>query len=74
MPSPKERKWRAKQKLELIHIDISGPMKTFSLNGSRYYVLFIDDITSLCWVYFLKKKIRNADEFPKVQSFNGESI
>ncbi|WRX23007.1 Reverse transcriptase [Theobroma cacao] len=32
-PYPKERRWKAQQKLELIHTDLCGPMKEASLNG-----------------------------------------
>lgn len=40
-PFPKEKKLRAKQKLELVHPNISGPMKTLSLNCSKYYIVLI---------------------------------
>ena len=33
-----------------------GPMSTLSLNGSRYFLLFIDDYSRMCWVYFMKEK------------------
>jgi len=31
-------------------------MKTPSLNGSRYFILFIDDFSRMCWVFFMKKR------------------
>ena len=43
---------RANQKLQLIHTDVCGPMKTDLLSGNRYFLLFIDDYTRMCWVYF----------------------
>uniref|UniRef100_A0A151UHB3 Retrovirus-related Pol polyprotein from transposon TNT 1-94 n=1 Tax=Cajanus cajan TaxID=3821 RepID=A0A151UHB3_CAJCA len=45
--------WRASQKLQLIHTDLGGPLLELSLNGSKYYILFIDDLTRMCWIYFL---------------------
>ena len=40
--------------LDLIHSDVSGPMPTTSINGSRYFLTFIDDCSRFCWVYFMK--------------------
>jgi hypothetical protein len=36
------------EKLQLIHTDVAGPLKTISLNGNRYYIAFIDDYTRMC--------------------------
>ena len=54
LPFPKNQAWRATQKLQLIHTDICGPMRTPSLSENKYFVLFIDDLTRMCWVWFLK--------------------
>ena len=48
--------FRALSKLQLIHTDVCGPMHNESLNGSKYFLLFIDDYSRFCWVYFLKSK------------------
>ncbi|KAG8497315.1 hypothetical protein CXB51_008521 [Gossypium anomalum] len=45
LPFPINKAWRARDKLQLVHTDICGPMKTSSLSDSRYFVLFIDDYT-----------------------------
>ncbi|KAJ8737027.1 hypothetical protein PYW07_000298 [Mythimna separata] len=42
--------------LELIHTDICGPMENVSLGKARYYLLFIDDFSRMCTVYFLREK------------------
>jgi len=34
---------RAKEPLELVHIDICGLMQTQSIGGSLYFMTFIDD-------------------------------
>ncbi|GLT61622.1 hypothetical protein SLA2020_343170 [Shorea laevis] len=47
---------RAVEKLQLVHSDIRGPMKVSSLNGRKYFLIFIDDFSWMCWVYFLKQK------------------
>ena len=48
--------WRAIEKLQLIHTDVVGSQRTPSLKGSKYYVIFIDDFTLMCWIYFLRFK------------------
>jgi len=65
---PLNKAWRAMKKLQLIHIDVAGPLKTISLNGSRYYIDFIDDYTRMCWVYFLKFKTEVASVFLKFKN------
>ncbi|KAL4573020.1 hypothetical protein LXL04_019813 [Taraxacum kok-saghyz] len=41
---------------ELIYSDVWGPAPEFSLNGNRYFVLFMDDCSKFVWVYFLSHK------------------
>lgn len=53
---PKESLTKTKEKLEIVHTDVCGPMQTMSLNGSRYFLLFVDDYTHMSWIYFLKHK------------------
>ncbi|KAG8497843.1 hypothetical protein CXB51_007132 [Gossypium anomalum] len=60
--------WRARERLELVHSDICGPMKSPSLNDSKYFVLFIDGLTRLCWVYFLKQKSEVFEAFSKFKT------
>ena len=47
----------------MVHTDFSGPQKTPSLKGSKYYIAFIDDFTRFCWIYFLTYKYEVADVF-----------
>jgi len=60
---PKHKAWRAEMLLQLVHTDVCRPMKTESLNGSRYYTLFIDDFNRFCWMYFMKQKSEVANIF-----------
>lgn len=59
----KSSSWRAKTKLELIHTDLCGPMQVPSLGNSLYFLLFIDDLTRMCWVYFLSNKHEAFEKF-----------
>ena len=36
------------------------------MNGSRYFLTFIDDLSRFTWVYFLKKK---SEVFEKFKDF-----
>jgi hypothetical protein len=54
-PFPK-RDSKAKGVLELIQLDVCGPIPSTSINGYVYYVSFIDDYSHKTWVYFLKSK------------------
>ncbi|KAL5567627.1 hypothetical protein UlMin_024202 [Ulmus minor] len=54
-PFPSKKAWRAKKPLELVHIDVCGPMRTPSNGQNRYFIIFIDDYTIMTWVYFLRE-------------------
>ncbi|KAJ0502796.1 putative RNA-directed DNA polymerase [Helianthus annuus] len=58
--------WRATKRLELVHADLCGPMQVPSLGRSLYYFLLIDDVSRMCWVYFLSKK---SDAFGRFKVF-----
>jgi len=42
--------------LELLHIDLFGPVTTESLYGSKYGVVIVDDYNRWTWVKFLRSK------------------
>ncbi|EOY17272.1 Uncharacterized protein TCM_036420 [Theobroma cacao] len=62
-PYPQASKNRAKNKLELIHSDVDGPMSVESLFGSKYYLIFIDDMSKFCWIYIMKAKSQMFEFF-----------
>ena len=70
LPFSQNKAWRAIKKLQLIHTDVVGPLKTVSLNGSRYYIVLIDDYTRICWVYFLKFKAEVTNVFPNLKKMD----
>ncbi|GJT68989.1 integrase, catalytic region, zinc finger, CCHC-type containing protein [Tanacetum coccineum] len=49
-------------KLELLHMDLCGPMRVASINGKKYILVIVDDYSRYTWVYFLHSK----DETPKI--------
>lgn len=63
---PKKSKWRASEKLELIHSDLCGPITPISNSQKRYFICFIDDYTRKAWVEFLNDK---SDAFSAFKLF-----
>ncbi|GJU94040.1 integrase, catalytic region, zinc finger, CCHC-type containing protein [Tanacetum coccineum] len=49
-------------KLELLHMDLCGPMRITSINGKKYILVIVDDYSRYIWVYFLHSK----DETPEI--------
>ncbi|GKA61071.1 retrovirus-related pol polyprotein from transposon TNT 1-94, partial [Tanacetum coccineum] len=49
-------------KLELLHINLCGPMRVASINGKQYILVIVDDYSRFAWVYFLRTK----DETPEI--------
>nr|ABH08430.1 putative integrase [Beta vulgaris] len=64
--------------LELIHIDLCGPMRIQSRSGKRYVLVIVDDYSRYTWVIFLSSKDETYDEFlvfaKRVQNLSGHKI
>ncbi|CAL2234198.1 unnamed protein product [Prunus armeniaca] len=65
---PKEQAQRASKALELVHIDLCGPMRNESVARNKYFMLIIDDFTRMIWVYFLRNKSEAFSCFKKFKS------
>jgi hypothetical protein len=48
--------------LQLIHMDLCGPMRVQSVNGKKYALVMVDDYSRYTWVNFLRTK----DEAPEL--------
>nr|GEY28637.1 retrovirus-related Pol polyprotein from transposon TNT 1-94 [Tanacetum cinerariifolium] len=51
-----------KGRLNLLHMDLCGPMRVANINGKKYILVIIDDYSRYTWTFFLCSK----DETPKV--------
>ena len=52
--------------LERIHTDVCGPFLVGSTAKHMYYVIFVDDFSRKCWIFFMQKKSEtysNSGEF-----------
>ena len=65
LPFPKSF-FTASSPFKLIHSDLWGPVLTSSINGFKYYVLFIDHFTKFTWIYLLNSK---SEVFTKFVQF-----
>nr|GEV29796.1 ribonuclease H-like domain-containing protein [Tanacetum cinerariifolium] len=52
----------SKRRLQLLHMDLCGPMRVASINGKRYVIVIVDDYSRYTWTHFLRSK----DETPEV--------
>ncbi|GJQ91596.1 putative ribonuclease H-like domain-containing protein [Tanacetum coccineum] len=51
-----------KRRLQLLHMDLCGPMRVESINGKKYVLVIVDDYSRYTWTHFLRSK----DETPRV--------
>ncbi|KAK2436692.1 secreted RxLR effector protein [Trifolium repens] len=49
--------------LELLHMDLMGPMQVESLGGRRYAFVVVDDFSRYTWVNFIRDKSDSFDIF-----------
>ena len=52
--------------LERIHIDVCGPFLVASTTKNRYYVIFVNDFSRKCWIFFMQKK---SETYSKLYEF-----
>ena len=51
--------------LELLHMNLFGPIRTTSLGGKRYDFVIIDDFFRFIWIFFLAHKDETFHVFSK---------
>jgi transposase InsO family protein len=49
--------------LELLHMDLMGPMQVESLGGKKYAYVVVDDYTRYTWVNFIREKSDTFEVF-----------
>ncbi|GKD04040.1 retrovirus-related pol polyprotein from transposon TNT 1-94, partial [Tanacetum coccineum] len=52
----------SKRRLQILHMDLCGPMRIESFNGKKYVLVIFDDYSRYTWTHFLRSK----DETPEV--------
>jgi hypothetical protein len=61
-PSRGKEGRRASWPMEIVHMDVFGPIDTVSVGGSRYAILFTDDYSKWRSIYFMKSKSETLDK------------
>ena len=59
---------KSKEPLDLVHLDVCGPMSVHSFSGYSYCITFIDDYSRKTWLYFLKAKSEVFERFWEFKS------
>ena len=54
--------------LEIVRLDVCGPIKTTSIGGVKYFVTFINDFLRKLWVYMLKSKRECFERFKEFKA------
>ncbi|CAJ2645128.1 unnamed protein product [Trifolium pratense] len=49
--------------LELLHMDLMGPIQVESLGGKKYVLVVVDDFSRYTWVNFIREKSETFEEF-----------
>nr|GFA01284.1 Gag-Pol polyprotein [Tanacetum cinerariifolium] len=52
----------SKRRLQLLNMDLCGPMRVEGINGKKYVLVIVDDYSRYTWTHFLRSK----DETPEV--------
>jgi len=51
--------------LELLHIDLFGPLRTMNLGGNYYGLVIVDDYSRLTWTLFIATKDETYHSFKR---------
>ena len=49
--------------LVIIHTYVCGPFSAASTSKHMYYVIFVDDFSRKCWIFFMQKKGETYSKF-----------
>lgn len=55
--------------LQLLHSDVWGPAPEISINGFKYYVFFIEDLSKYTWIFPIARKYDVIVIFQKFRPF-----
>jgi len=56
--------------LELLHMDLMGPIQVESIGGKGYAFLVVDDFSRLTWVNFFREKSDTFYVFKDLSTHN----
>ena len=56
-PHPAKNVVSTTRPLELLHMDLFGPVAYISIGGNKYGLVIVDDFSRFTWVFFLRDKV-----------------
>lgn len=59
----KRKDYHSEEVLELVHVDLCGPIGIESYSGDNYFIHFIDDYSRMMTVMYLKEKFEEFLKF-----------
>ena len=59
----KSKNYHFEEVLELVHIDLCGPIGTDSYNGDKFFILIVDDYSRMMIVMYLKDNSKAFQKF-----------
>jgi transposase InsO family protein len=65
---PRQVSFHAKEKLELVHGNLYGPVTPATPRGRRFFLLLIDDMSRYMWAVLLNTKAATADVIKRHQA------
>jgi transposase InsO family protein len=68
LPFPCQASFRAKDKLELMHGDLCGPVAPATPGGRRFLLLLVNDASRCMWAFLLNTKVAAADAIKRHQA------
>jgi transposase InsO family protein len=51
--------------LEMLHMDLFGPVAYISIGGNKYGLVIVDDYSRFTWMFFLKDKSETQEVLKK---------
>jgi hypothetical protein len=52
--------------LEMLHMDLFGPVAYISIGGNKYGLVIVDDYSHFTWLFFLQDKSETHDMLKKI--------
>ena len=68
LPFPRQASFRAKEKLELVHGDLCGPVTPATPGGRRFFLLLLDDVSRYIWAVLVDTKAAIMDAIKRHQA------
>ena len=62
------KSYRAKEPLELIHLNLCGSINVIVIGGFKYFISFIDDYSRYDYLYLMKHKSKAFEKFKEYKA------